>query len=265
MAGDSDDVAEHRARGRVTASTATIKHELPRRIGFDEHRVERFAHAGKRVTPRHHRGMDSNRHTSRYAVRPVHALADREEFDNAIHVGCGLDVSGGDFGDALAVDIATGDPGVEGKRGQDGGLGCRIETLDIGGRVGLGIPQRLRLADRVGEPSSGRVHLVEHIVRRAVDDADDLADAVSRKGLAQRAQQRDGARNGRLVVEIDAVLSGRGIQRRAVLGQQRLVGGDDRRAVLHSAQDERAGWLDAADDLDDDVSPGDEFGRIGGE
>ena len=42
-------------------------------------------------------------------------------------------------------------------------------------------------------------------------------------------------------------------ERRAVLGQQRLVGRDHRRAVLERGEDQRPGRLDAADDLDDHV------------
>ena len=63
------------------------------------------------------------------------------------------------------------------------------------------------------------------------------------------------------------MLLGGGVERRAVLGEQRLVGGDDGRAVLEGGGDEGAGGLDAADDLDDDVDVAafDEGGRIGGD
>lgn len=57
------------------------------------------------------------------------------------------------------------------------------------------------------------------------------------------------------------------MQSGAVLGEQRLVGGDDTRAVLEGGHDECAGRLDTADDLDDDVdvAPFDQGGRIGGD
>ena len=40
------------------------------------------------------------------------------------------------------------------------------------------------------------------------------------------------------------------------VGQQLLVGGDDRLAGLERVEDQLAGRLDAADDLDDDVDVG---------
>lgn len=51
----------------------------------------------------------------------------------------------------------------------------------------------------------------------------------------------------------------------AVLGEQRLVGGDDGRAVFEGGGDERTGGLDAADDLDDhvDVAAFDQGGGVG--
>jgi hypothetical protein len=43
------------------------------------------------------------------------------------------------------------------------------------------------------------------------------------------------------------------VQGGAVLREQRLVGRDDRCAVLHAGEDQRARRLDAADDLDHEV------------
>ena len=154
---------------------------------------------------------------------------------------------------------------MEGERGQDRGLGGGVEALDVGGRVGLGVAERLRLLDGLGETGAGRVHLVEHVVGGAVDDAEHPADVVAGQRLAQRAQQRDGAGDGGLVVEVDAVLGGRGVEGRAVLGEQRLVGGDDEAPCSMARRIRRAGRLDAADHLDDDVGPGDQLLGVGGE
>ena len=68
----------------------------------------------------------------------------------------GLHVGGGDLGDALAVDVGGGDPGVERERGQDRGLGGGVEALDVGGRVGLGVPELLGLLERLGEAGARR-------------------------------------------------------------------------------------------------------------
>ena len=151
------------------------------------------------------------------------------------------------------MDVGGGDPGVEGQRGQDRGLGGGVEALDVGGRVGLGVPELLGLLERLGEAGAGGVHLVEDEVGGAVDDAEHPGDLVAGERLAQRAQDRDRAGDGGLVVEVAAGLLGGLEEGRAVLGEQRLVGGDHRGAVLERGQDQRAGRLDAADHLDDQV------------
>lgn len=60
---------------------------------------------------------------------------------------------------------------------------------------------------------------------------------------------------------------GRGVQRGAVLGEQRLVRGDDGDAVLEGGGDQGAGGLDAADDLDRhvDVAAFEQRGGVGGD
>ena len=201
------------------------------------------------------------------AAAVVGHLGDREQLDDAAHGAGAGDVGAGDLGDALAVDVGGGDPGVEGQRGEDRRLGRGVEALDVGGRVGLGVAERLRLLERVGEAGAALGHPGEDVVGGAVDDAEHPADPVAGQRLAQRPQDRDRPGDRGLVVEVDAVLVGRVEQRRAVLGEQRLVGGDDRGAGLQRGQDQRAGRLDAADDLDDDVDvvPGRQGRGVGGE
>ena len=148
------------------------------------------------------------------AVGPVAQLADREQLDDAAHLARRRDVGRGDLGDALAVDVGGGDPGVEGEAGQDRGLGRGVEALDVGGRVGLGVAERLGLLERLGEAGAGGVHLVEDEVGGAVDDAEHPAHPVAGERLAQRAQDRDRAGDGGLEVEVAAGLLGRREQRR---------------------------------------------------
>ncbi len=52
------------------------------------------------------------------------------------------------------MDVGRGDPGVEGQRGQDRGLGRGVEALDVGGRVGLGVAELLGLLQRLREPGA---------------------------------------------------------------------------------------------------------------
>ena len=92
-------------------------------------------------------------------------------------------------------------------------------------------------------------------------------DLVADQGLPQRPDDRDGPGDGRLEVEVDPGLLGRGEQGGAVLGEQRLVGRDHRRAVVQRGQDQRPGGFDATDDLDHqvDVGPADQSLGVGGE
>ena len=130
---------------------------------------------------------------------------------------------------------------MEGQAGQDRGLGGGVEALDVGGRVGLGVAELLGLLERLGEAGAGGVHLVEDEVGGAVDDAQHAGHLVTGQRLAQRPQDRDRAGDGGLVVEVALGLR-RGLEeRRPVLGQQRLVGGDDAGAVLQRGEDQRRG------------------------
>ncbi len=194
-------------------------------------------------------------------------LTDGEQLDDRTHLAGALDVGSRDLGDALAVDVGGGDPGMEGQAGQDRCLGGGVETLDVCGGVRLGVPEVLGLLQRLAEAGTRGVHLVEDEVRGAVDDAEHPGHPVARERLTQRPHDRDRTGDRGLVVEVAAGLLGRLEQRRAVLGQQCLVGADDARAVLQRGQDQRAGGLDAADDLDDevDVCAARETHRVGGQ
>ena len=55
------------------------------------------------------------------------------------------------LGDALAVDVAGDHRRAERDRGDDRGLGRGVEALDVGGGVGFGEAEALRLGERVGE------------------------------------------------------------------------------------------------------------------
>ncbi len=215
------------------------------------------------MAERDHRGVHAR--GDRAAVG--RALADGEQLDGAAHLLGGGEVGGGDLGHALAVDVVQAHAGVEGDPGEDGGLGSGVEALDVGGRVGLGVPERGGLVEGLLVAGARGVHLVEDEVGGAVDDAEDPVDLVAGEGLAQRPDQRDGTGDGGLVVEVPAVLGGGGVQRGAVLGEERLVGRDDGGAVLEGGGDEGAGGLDPPDDLhhDVDVAAFDEGGGVGGD
>ena len=203
--------------------------------------------------------MHAHRHTL------VGVLTDREQLHDTVHLAGGSDVGRGHLGDALAVDVGTGHPGVERERGQDGGLRCCVEPLDVGRRVSLGVAQRLRLLDGVVETGPGGVHPVEDEVGRPVDDAEHPGDLVTGQRLAQALKHRRHLVATGLVVEVDSVLGRCGVEGGPVVGEQRLVRGHDRGTVLHRAQDERPGGFDPPDHLDHDVGARHELVGVGGE
>ena len=130
-------------------------------------------------------------------------------------------------GDALAVHRLERHGGVEGEAREDRRLLRGVVALDIGGRVGLGVAEPLRVGEHVAELGALGVHAVEDVVRRAVDDAHDPLHAVARERVAQRADDRDGAGRGGLVVDLRADLVGGVEDLGTVRGEQRLVGRDD--------------------------------------
>jgi hypothetical protein len=107
----------------------------------------------------------------------------------------------------------------------------------IGGRVSLGITERLSFGEGVGKRDTGLRHAREDVVGRAVDDSHDPADALARERLAQRANQRNASGHGRLEKQVDLGLGG-GVEELGPGGRQKLlVAGDDRLARLEGPQD----------------------------
>ena len=115
--------------------------------------------------------------------------------------------------------------------GDDRRLGAGVVALDVGGGVALGVPEALRLGEGVGVARAVLGHPGEDEVGRAVDDAHDPADGLAGERLAQRPDERDAAGDRRLEQEVDAGGVGRGEELGADVGEQLLVGGDDRLAV----------------------------------
>ena len=102
-----------------------------------------------------------------------------------------------------------------------------VVALDVEGRIGLGVAEPLRVLQAVGERQPLLLHARQDVVAGAVEDAVDARDRIAGQRLAQRLDDRDAAGDRRLEVERDALLLGELGERDAVLGEQRLVGGDD--------------------------------------
>src|SRR6185312_11934318 len=132
-----------------------------------------------------------------------------------------------------------------------------IDAVDIDARIGLGIAEALRLLEHLGEGPAALAHRRQDIVAGAVEDAVDAAHRIAGKAFAQGLDDRNAARDRRLEAERDAGLLGAGGELGAVMGEQRLVGGDHRpppgeRAFDHGQR--RA--VRAADQLDHRIDLG---------
>jgi hypothetical protein len=70
---------------------------------------------------------------------------DGQQLDDVPESAGHIDVGQGDVADSLVVHLPGDDLGARGDRRHDRCLGPGIETLDVGGRVTLGVPETLRL------------------------------------------------------------------------------------------------------------------------
>ena len=146
-----------------------------------------------------------------------------------------------------------GDVHAVGHGHEDGQFVGRVDALDVVARIGLGEPQPLRFLEHLGERDALVGHAGEDIVGRAVHDAHDRQDAVGHQPLLEGLDHRDAAADAGLEPDLHA-LGGRGCEDvAALLGEQRLVGGDHVLAGLDGLENKGLGRLDAADQLDDDV------------
>ena len=151
---------------------------------------------------------------------------DAEQLDAIAELVGGLEIGGGDRGDALDIDRVRIDADAEGEARQDRKLLRGVVALDVERRIGLGVAEPLRLLQALGERQLLPLHAREDVVAGAVEDAVDARDRVAGKPLAQRLHDRDGAADRGLEIERDLVLLGERRERDAMARQQRLVGGD---------------------------------------
>ena len=128
------------------------------------------------MVDRDHRRVDAHADVAVVGV----ALDDAEQLDDVAEAVGDGDLGPGDLADPLVVHVAGDDLGAERDGGDDRRLRARVETLDVGGRVTLGVPESLRLVERgdvvgLATAGDGVGHLREDEVGRAVDDAEHAA------------------------------------------------------------------------------------------
>ncbi len=203
---------------------------------------------GQRMGQRGQRRMHADRDPLGRLQRARHQL------DAIAEVLGQADVDRLDRRDPLDLGGGVGRCAAERQRGQDGDLVRGVEAADVHGRVGLGVAKPLGFRQHVGERPAGRLHLGQDVVAGAVEDAGHRLDLVADHGLAQHLHRRRPAHHRGLEQQGRAGRLGQSRELCAVLGDQRLVGGDDRLAGFQRGLDRDLGRaVRAADQLDEDV------------
>ena len=178
---------------------------------------------------------------TRCSMPGLGALGDAEQLDPEAELVGHLQVERRDRRNAFDMNRFGVDLRAEGEAGQDGELVGGVVALDIEGRVGLGIAETLGVLQAGLEGQPLQLHAREDVVAGAVEDAVEARDGVAGERLAQRLDDRDAAGRRGLEGERDAIGLGQLGQRHAVMGEQRLVGGDDRFAGRQRGLD-RVPW-----------------------
>ena len=114
----------------------------------------------------------------------------------------------------------------------------RIDAVDVERRVGLGVAARLRFLEHGRERGARPAHLRQNEVARAVDDPGNPFDPIRSQAFAQRLDDRNATRDGRLERDHHPGFLRRGKDLVAVRGEERLVGGDDMLAERDRLQHE---------------------------
>ena len=188
---------------------------------------------------------------------------DAEQLDAEAQLVREADIEPRDVTDALGINAVGVDRSAEGEARQDRQLVRGIDAVDVEARISLGITELLRLGQHLGEFPPAVAHCRQDVVRCAVEDAVDPRHAVAGKALAQCLDNRDPAGDGGLEGERDAGLLGAPGKARSVLGDQRLIGGDDVLAASQRGLDDvERDSIGAADQLDDRIDF--RIGRHGG-
>ena len=243
-----NDIGHHGACGGQLARALAVKDHITEHIALHQHGIEHIIHACKLVCVGDEHRLHAGGHI------PVLALViPGDELDGAVELFRSLDVCHRDVTDAARRDIVGVDMVPAGKAGQNGNLAAGIAAVHIiAGVLRLGIAELLGDLERLVKAHVLALHLGEHEVRGAVDDAADLADMVGGQALVHRGDDRGAAANAGLKQERRIVRLGKGKQLGAVGSDHLLVGGADAAAAFQTLPHIRVGKFCAADRLDHD-------------
>jgi hypothetical protein len=161
-----------------------LQHDPAHGVALGEHGVEHALHGRERTADRHHAGMHPR------PMPPASRLAIPSSLIRKPSWSASAMSSAETWRmpSMCSEDRSTGRPKA---RAQDGQLVRGVHAVDVEGRVGLRVAQRLRLREHVGEGEALQAHLGEDVVAGPVEDAGDAADAVGRQPFPQGLDGRD--------------------------------------------------------------------------
>ena len=219
-----------------------FERDLADRVALQHDGVERAVDRRERVRALDEGGLHAD------VDRAVDQRGDADEAHHHAERGRRRDVRLLDLGDAARLDLRERHARAEGDRGEDRHLRGRVRAVDVVGRIGFGIAERLSLRERVGVRAAA-LHAREDEVRRPVDDAEDAVDVRRDERLAKHLDDRDRGADRRLEPELHT----RGGRCREELGalarDQLLVRGHDRLPGLEERADVAARRLESAHHL----------------
>ena len=203
---------------------------------------------GKRMVERHQHRMDA----LEQAFWPILRHADQADTEAQ---GRRLGNVGGDhMADAGGGDMVEVQFGAKGQAGKDGQLVRGIDAVNVEARIGLGIAQFLGFLQHLVKAPAFLFHGGQDVIAGAVEDAIDAADLVGGRAFAHALDDRNAAGDRRFIFERHARLLGAAGKVQAMMGQHRLVGGDERLAGGQALAGEGEGRaVGAADQFDHHV------------
>ena len=249
--GSLDDVAKDCRSSRASASAAAVEHELVERSAFDEDCVEAAPYRRERVVVRNHGRVDPGRNLVRRSI--ADSFNNGKQLDDVTQTARIGDIRCRDPADAFDRYVGSGDGNTKRNGRNDCGFGLRVVTLDIGGRVSLGITESLRFGQDLGVIGAVFGHGRKHVVGGAVNDAHDAVDRFTSERLLQRAHERDGASDRGFEQQLGVVRSGQIEELASVCCQQRLVTGHHRLTRTERLANPLSGELDGANEFDNEV------------
>ena len=141
---DADHVRDDRRGGLDAAGARPLERDLADRVALEHDRVEGAVDRSERVVPLDERRPDAD------VDAAVHERGGADEPDDHAEVARGVRRARGVIvRDAAVVDVLEPDARAERDRRENRHLRGRVGAVDVVGRVGLRVPELLRLGERV--------------------------------------------------------------------------------------------------------------------